>query len=485
MQRHLPSSVDVEPLSRDSELFLNETETLIPPNEKEVKSLLLELKSLPGLTTLAHTQDLQVYENQLESVIKAMSRLLLTAKGPNKGWLLNSNALSRICGLLRMPQNFLMDPTVFPLLQHVLDILNHILQPLPSQTTSGYSSSERNSATKDSGVQTPLWEGKMLSSSEICFDRVIDLIIEHTQNGETLIYLFELRDMYIRCDCFQLFRMLYEYSSHSPDSVSERTKRNHFTIGTELPLSMPSNIDLNPLTKTQQKLSAVLLSHPKSLAAIIDTLQGATADFVRNEALSLLIALTEHHQEMQDIVLFQGCIETLCGILTEEMGMLSRYWQHSDGLDTSSLILPFVSRNSLIFIRNLMQNPHCVKYLREAGFITFLCKMILSVLTVADELILHVNKPDRIFSFNTEDFHTSAISEALDLLIDIASPFVISPSKIDTSVTSDSLPSVDQFQSAPSLPASTSASTVLFQEELKASRRAFVQNDFLEFASVS
>eukprot|EP00820_Chromera_velia_P003319 Cvel_16663.t1-p1 / transcript=Cvel_16663.t1 / gene=Cvel_16663 / organism=Chromera_velia_CCMP2878 / gene_product=Golgin candidate 6, putative / transcript_product=Golgin candidate 6, putative / location=Cvel_scaffold1292:48226-50244(+) / protein_length=354 / sequence_SO=supercontig / SO=protein_coding / is_pseudo=false len=152
------------------------------------------------------------------------------------------------------------------------------------------------------------------------------VLCEHTDSGTALLDLLRLNDMYVKYDAMTLLQVVQK---------------------------------MQP-----QILTKSILSSPSFIGNLMQTLQECKADFVRNECLELLLLLIQDNDELQKIVTFQGCVETLFGILHEED--VAQFNQ--------------VCANALVCLSHIFHNSYCARYCRETDGVRALCELIATII---------------------------------------------------------------------------------------------------------
>ena len=138
-----------------------------------------------------------------------------------------------------------------------------------------------------------------------------------TDNAKEFLDLLGSSDQYVRLDTMQLLQRLLE---GAPELVHKS-----------------------------------LLANPEAFGQIMNTMQSSSQDFIRNECLALILALTaSKHTELLTIICFQGGCEQIISILLEE---------------TRHASFGMIAKSCLTALQNLSQHSACLKYMREAGCI--------------------------------------------------------------------------------------------------------------------
>eukprot|EP00742_Colponemidia_sp_Colp-10_P010728 GILJ01011812.1.p1 GENE.GILJ01011812.1~~GILJ01011812.1.p1 ORF type:complete len:956 (-),score=170.61 GILJ01011812.1:76-2943(-) len=132
--------------------------------------------------------------------------------------------------------------------------------------------------------------------------RVIDAFMQADGMMGALLYLLQESDIYVRYDTIQLLTKL--------------------------------------LNKARTEVESTILSNPMAIMKLMDALEDRRTDFLRNEALTLLLSLTTSNQELQKIIVFQGAFDRLFEIILEEGGQ--------DG--------GVIAKDCLFLILNLLRN---------------------------------------------------------------------------------------------------------------------------------
>ncbi|CEM25445.1 unnamed protein product [Vitrella brassicaformis CCMP3155] len=245
--------------------------------------------------------------------MKALNRLRDIARDNPDAVAMQTNAIQLLCGALLTLQAT-SDPDAAAGLQDVLETLNFIVGSKAEGERA-----DRQQQGHDEGQQQHVTADQR---------RHLSTIMDQTQDGKVLFGLLQAqKDVYVAYDTMVLLQHLYR----------------HFS----------------------SKVAQTILSDPMGLSSLMQILQDAKTDFVRNEALQLLYLLTETNTEIQKIVTFQGCIESLFAVISEED--ISRHF-------TS------VTRTALRCLLNFLSNPYCVKYVRETGGIRAMCDLMAKAL---------------------------------------------------------------------------------------------------------
>eukprot|EP00929_Paragymnodinium_shiwhaense_P092910 TRINITY_DN52942_c0_g1_i1.p1 TRINITY_DN52942_c0_g1~~TRINITY_DN52942_c0_g1_i1.p1 ORF type:complete len:930 (+),score=251.88 TRINITY_DN52942_c0_g1_i1:120-2909(+) len=156
---------------------------------------------------------------------------------------------------------------------------------------------------------------------------VAEMILRCSENGKGILKLLNAKDVSTEYDAMILLQRIYH--------------------------RLPAPID------------AALLADPLSLGRLMQTMQSCHIDYVRNEALGMLILLTQSNKDIQTIVTVQGLVETVFAILEEEE------------LAAGGKL----SRDLIRCLTNLMGNPTCQKYIRESTGVSSLITAITIAVT--------------------------------------------------------------------------------------------------------